>query len=300
MPRALVTGVTGLVGANVAASLHARGWEIVATSRDPDAARRSVPILAKAFPHGAPEALEGVDAVVNLAGERVAGRWTEARRRAIEDSRVGATKKLVDAFATSRPGVLVSASAMGIYGIPSDPDRELREDDPAGDDFLARVCAGWEREAMRAETLGVRVVCLRISLVLAKRGGALREMLPAARAGLGGPLGSGEQWWSWIHEDDLAALVVHAIDRDLRGPIHAASPHPVRQIEFARTLGKVLHRPAFVPTPAFAMRVALGGFAGEVLASRKLSAAKALACGFSFRFPELEPALRHLLGERTA
>ncbi len=303
--RVLVTGVTGLVGTRVAASLLMNRCEVVALSRNPSRAQEKVAAISRAWQWTdegpiPPVALQGVDAVVHLAGESVAGgRWSDERKRAIERSRVDGTHRLVDAIAAQpegqRPHVLVSASAIGYYGDTG--ERAAIESDPPGDDFLAKVCASWEREAMRAEELGVRVVRLRIGLVLAREGGALEKMLPLFRMGLGGKIGSGKQFWPWVHLDDVVGLVQFAIETsDLRGALNATSPGLVRQSEFAAALARVLYRPAFLPAPAFAIKTVLGEFATEVLSSHRVIPARTREVGYPFRFPELEPALRELLG----
>ena len=232
----------------------------------------------------------------HLAGESVAGRWTAGKRREIRRSRIEGTRYLVAAIgaiaaSSSRPRVLVSASAIGYYGDRG--DRELTEEAAAGDDFLAGVCRDWEREAQGAQSYGVRVVCLRTGIVLG-RGGAARPLLTLTRLGLGGPLGSGRQWWSWIHIDDLARLVEHAIDEKLDGPVNATAPEPVRQ-NSPRRLGRALRRPALLPAPGFSLRLALGGFAGELLSSRRVIPARALESGFAFRYGELDAALARLV-----
>lgn len=302
--RYLVTGATGLVGARAARALRGSGADVIALSRDPASAERSVPAITKAYPwtDRGPlpgEALEGARAVIHLAGESVAGRWTEERKRRIEASRIEGTRRLVDAIAAlpagSRPAVLVSASAIGYYGDTG--EREARESDPPAHDFLATVCVSWEREARRAERLGVRVVTPRLGLVLAREGGALERMLPLFKAGLGGKIGRGTQWWPWIHVDDVIGLARHAIDTpDLHGAINATAPGIVRQAEFAKALAKVLHRPAFLPAPELAIRTVLGEFATEVLASRRVICARAIESGYAFRFPEVAGALADLLG----
>ncbi|MBX3269564.1 MAG: TIGR01777 family oxidoreductase [Sandaracinaceae bacterium] len=296
--RILVTGVTGLVGRALAPALAAEGYEVHGVSRDPARALREVPALSAVH---APEDVGGrllseTGGVVSLAGEPVAGRWTAAKRRKIEASRVEGTRAIVEAIAAAdpRPEVLVSASAMGFYG-PRGED-ELTEEEPAGTDFLAEVCVAWEREAERARELGVRVVMPRIGLVLAANGGALEAMMRPFRAGLGGPLGSGRQWWSWIHLDDLVRLLVAMVrDEAMEGAYNAVSPAPIRQADFAKTLGAVLGRPAFMPAPAFALELALGGFSAELLASRRLVPARARARGFGFRHTDLEATLRELV-----
>jgi uncharacterized protein (TIGR01777 family) len=212
---------------------------------------------------------------------------------------VDGTRRLIEAIEAlspaRRPRVLVSASAIGFYGDRG--DEALAEGSSAGSDFLADVCVQWEREAARAESLGVRTVMLRIGIVLSRRGGALEAMLPAFRMGLGGTMGSGSQWWPWIHIEDLVGLARFAVDHeDIRGPLNATAPEPVQQREFAATLARVLARPAFLPAPAFALRAALGAFSQELLASRRVLPERARKGGFSFRFPRLEDSLRDLLG----
>ena len=241
-------------------------------------------------------ALPPVDAVVHLAGEPVAQRWTAQVKRRILDSRAQLTRGLVESMAllAPRPATLISASAIGIYGSPG--DRILTEDSPPGTGFLSDVCVVWERTAGVANALGIRVVNLRSGIVLGD-GGALARMLPAFRWGVGGRLGSGRQWMSWIHIDDWAALVEFALRaKRLRGPVNAAAPNPTRNAEFTRTLASVLHRPAFAAAPPFALKLLFGEMAGVLLSSQRVLPKAAQAAGFQFRYPELGPALGHLLG----
>jgi uncharacterized protein (TIGR01777 family) len=246
----------------------------------------------------APErAFDGVSAVVHLAGEPVTGRWTAEKKRKIYTSREQGTHHLVGALRRldRRPDVLISASAIGYYGDRG--DETLPENAAPADDFLARVCKAWEAEAARAAALGIRVAVPRISVVLSAAGGALANMLLPFRLGVGGPVGSGRQWWSWIHIDDLVAAIDFLIERPIEGPFNLCSPKPVRQAEFAQTLGRVLRRPAVMPAPAFAVRLALGGFAQELLASKRVEPARLLAEGFEFNYEKLAPALEDLLEE---
>ena len=242
-------------------------------------------------------ALEGADAVINLAGESIgAGRWSAARKQRIEDSRVQATRSLVEAIAASSapPPVFISGSAVGYYGPCG--DEVVTEESPAGADFLAHVCATWEAEAARAASSSVRVVRLRTGLVLDRRGGALPRMLLPFKLGAGGPLGSGRQYWPWIHIDDWVNLVRWAIVTPaLSGPVNVTSPNPVTNAEFARSLGRAMHRPAFLPTPGFALRLMLGEMAdGLLLSGQRAVPAKALDAGFAFRYPQLDDALASL------
>ncbi len=301
--RVVVSGVTGFIGGRLAETLTEAGHEVWGLSRNPDKAKQEVPQLTEAFawnpiaqqPPG--EALADVGAVVHLAGELVAGRWTEKKKRRIEDSRVIGTRNLVKAFeVANRPPVLVSSSAIGFYG--GRADSELTEDRKPGRDFLAKVCKAWENEAQRAEQLGVRVVIVRTGIVLAAGGGALQAMLPPFKMGVGGPMGSGQQWWSWIHRDDLVGIMQRAIEDDeTRGVYNATAPNPMQQKEFGKVLGKVLRRPAFVPTPALALRLLLGGFSTELLSSKRVLPERLQKHGFEFRYPELEDALREALGK---
>jgi uncharacterized protein (TIGR01777 family) len=288
----LITGVTGFVGAHLAASLQKDGIEVAGLARDPS---RSSEV--KLYGWDDPRAFADTNAIVHLAGESVAGLWTAKRKERIEKSRTERTRTLVDAIAKldRRPDVLVSASAVGYYGDPND-DRPIDEDRPRGEGFLADVCDAWEREAIRAESLGVRVVRVRISLVLGKGGGTLGAMLPSFKLGAGGRIGSGEQLWPWIHEDDLVRMIRRAIDDpSWSGAYNAAAPEPVKQITFAKTLASILHRPSFMPAPAFAIKAILGDFASEILVSRNVVPKRAIEAGFTFDFGSLEPALRDLV-----
>ena len=300
--RVLVTGATGFVGRRLCEVLSESGCRVTALSRRPEAARKAVPGLSQAYAwrpvQEAPPlaSLEQVDAVVHLAGESVVGRWTDRKRRAIRESRVRGTRNLVDAMlrADAGPRTLISASAIGYYG--DQGETRLTESMPAAGDFLGETCAQWEREGARASEAGVRVVHLRIGIVLAAGGGALDAMLLPARLGLGGPLGSGRQWWSWVHREDLIGMVQHMLaGEDLSGPYNATASNPVRQKDFAKALGRVLSRPAFLPTPGFALKLVLGGFATELLSSKKVLPDRIQESGYRFRFPDLEPALREIL-----
>lgn len=237
-------------------------------------------------------------AVVHLAGEDVAGgRWTAQRMAEIERSRIEGTRTLVDWLAAraAKPRVLVAASAIGFYGDRG--DEPLREDAGAGEGFLADLCRRWEQEALRAEQAGIRVVCLRIGLVLARGDGLLGRLEGIFRLGAGGPLASGRQWFPWVHCDDVVGAIEWAIEREQsRGAYNLAAPGVVRQGDFARALGRALHRPALLPTPAFALRLVFGRLAGELLASQRVLPERLSAEGYSFRFRDLEPALADLYG----
>ena len=263
----------------------------------------AAPVEPGAGPPGWWQALDGAGAVVNLAGESIAaGRWTPRQKERILQSRIRATRALVQGIAAvaNKPAVLVSGSAVGYYGPRG--DEELDEGAPPGDDFLARVCVAWEGEARRAAEEGVRVALVRTGLVLAARGGALPRLVLPFRLGAGGPLGSGRQWMPWIHLDDLVELFVFLIQGEgLEGPFNGTAPQPVTNRQFARTLGRVLGRPSWLPAPAAALRLALGEMADALLLSgQRAVPRRALEAGFRFRFPELEPALRDLLARAPA
>ncbi len=299
--RTLITGATGFIGRALSHRLQQNGHEVWALSRSGGAATKSIPAITRAFawdPLGESPpaaAFEGVEAVVHLAGEPVSGRWTTQKRQAIEESRVVGTASLVAALADlpERPRIMASSSAIGYYGDRG--DEPLTEASRGGDDFLAQVSQEWEAAARDAEGLGVTVVRFRTGIVLGRGGGALKEMLLPAKLGLGGPLGSGKQWWSWIHLHDAVGVIEHALTLRASTALNNTAPVPVRQKEFAWELGRALHRPAFVPAPAFALKLALGGFAVELLSSKQVLPEATRASGYEFRFPELRPALADLI-----
>ncbi len=303
----LLTGATGFIGRALALRLRRDGHRVTAWVRSAERARAvlgaEVDLVEADLPSFAVHrAIRSADAVINLAGEPiVGGRWTARRRAALVDSRVNTTRAIVEAMraADRRPGVLVSASAVGYYG--ARPGGPVDESAPAGDDFLAELCASWEAEAMRAASFGTRVVTPRIGVVLGRGGGALAKMLPPFRVGVGGRLGSGEQPMPWIHIDDLVEVFARAVtDDDMRGPINAVAPNPVDNATFTRTLGEVLGRPTMLPVPSFALRAAFGA-AATVLLDGQRAVSKALSdAGFSFQFPHLQHALADILADGDA
>jgi uncharacterized protein len=232
--------------------------------------------------------------VVHLAGEPVAQRWTASARRRILESRVEGTRALISALRAHPPNVLVSASGIGYYG--SCGDRILTEQSPQGADFLGEVASAWEREAREAEKLGTRVVCLRIGTVMGKGGGALQKMLLPFKLGIGGRLGPGTQWMSWIHLEDLCGLILFALrESTLRGVLNAASPHPVTNADFTRAFARAIHRPAFFPVPAIALKLLFGQMSEVLLGSQRAIPEAAVAAGFEFRYPEIGAALIQIL-----
>jgi hypothetical protein len=297
--RVAVSGSTGLVGSEVVAVLSAAGDEVVRlVRRVPAPGEKAVrwdPVKGEIDAAG----LEGLDAVVHLAGENVgAGRWTAARKAAIRDSRVNGTRLLCDALAglARPPKTLVCASAVGYYGDRG--EEPLTEESPPGTGFLAGVCREWEAASAPAARKGIRVVALRIGMVLSPKGGALARMLPPFRAGLGGVIGGGRQYVGWIALDDLPGIILHALQcGDLSGPVNAVAPRPVTSREFTEALGKALSRPTPLPVPAFVLRIAVGREMADalMLASARVIPKRLLDTGYAFRSPELETTLRRLV-----
>lgn len=297
--RVAVVGATGLIGRPLVAALRDRGDPVVAVSR------RGRPVEGAAqavawMPGEAPfpkAARAGVDAVVNLAGSPLRTiRWTEAMKREIRASRAGTTRHVVEGLGDGGPRVLINASGSNYYGARG--DEVLRESDPPGDDFMASTCVLWEEAARGGEARGARVVRLRTGPVLMREGGALARLALPVRLFVGGPLGGGRQWFPWIHVADQVGLILHALDRDdLWGAVNAASPGVVRQRELTATIARVLRRPAVMPAPAFAIRLLMGPEASTLaLEGQRMAPEAARESGYAFRFPELEPALRDLLG----
>jgi uncharacterized protein (TIGR01777 family) len=288
-----VTGGTGRLGSQIVAALTARGDEVTVLSRNPTGGEVAWDPEAGAAPA---EALAGRDAVVHLAGEDIAQRWTDQAMRRIRDSRERGTRHLVEGIADAdpRPEALVSASAVGYYGDRG--DTPLTEDEPPGDDFLAGVCAAWEREAQAAEPLGVRVVRLRTGVVLDRHGGALQKMLLPFRLGVGGPVAGGRQYLPWIHLDDVVGMYLTAIDDpQWSGPINATAPEPATNQDFSKALGRALHRPAVLPVPGLALKLLYGGMAQLVLEGQRAVPHRARELGYEHRHPHLDDALRAAL-----
>ena len=307
--RVLMTGGTGVIGGAVAKRLVASGHELVILTRNPERAKAGSPILAAARcfpwnPEEAPppsEAFAGVDAVIHLAGEPVAaGRWTEEQKRRIRDSRVLGTRHLVEGMAAAKeakPLHLIAASAVGFYGDRGDD--LLDESSQPGTSYLSEVCQEWEAEYRRAESAGIRVAMIRIGVVLSREGGALEKMLLPFKLGLGGRLGSGQQWFPWIHIDDIVGLFETAIlNSQLSGVLNGAAPESVTNEQFTRSLAAALHRPVFLPVPTPAIRLLVGEMAAVVLASQRVVPGVALSAGYRFRFPQIDSALRDLLEKR--
>lgn len=296
--RYLITGASGFIGSKLVGTLLSRGHSVNYLGR-----KRSTSLDSRAAFHcwnpGEKPPLNSVptvDAIVHLAGEPVAQRWTREVKQRIYNSRVDATRKLVSAMGElpHKPAVLITASAVGYYGDRG--DEVLTEDSAPGKDFLAQLCVDWEQEATRAQEFGVRVVRVRIGIVLGRDGGALKQMLTPFRLGIGGRLGNGRQWMPWIHVDDVLRLFVFATENSsIEGPVNGSSPEPVTNAEFTRRLAQVLHRPAIFPVPKFALKLALGELANFMLASARVLPEAPTRSGFKFVYPELGTAFERIL-----
>ncbi|HEU4345273.1 MAG TPA: TIGR01777 family oxidoreductase [Candidatus Binatia bacterium] len=296
--KLVVSGATGFIGSALCPRLTEKGHTLVLLTRS---APPEPATATKRWLHWTPgasgeweKAVDGADGVINLVGEPIAARrWTAAQKSRIRLSRIESTRSLVEAAAKAnqKPGFLVNASAVGYYGPRG--DEPITEESPPGTDFLSKVCVEWEEEAKKAEPLGLRVVRLRTGIVLGPNGGALAKMVPPFKLFLGGPLGSGMQWMSWIHREDEVGLILHLID-DSRasGAVNATAPNPVRMKEFCQTLGKTLHRPCWAPVPAFALRLMLGEMADMLLTGQRVLPAAAQRLGYQFRYSQLNEALQ--------
>ena len=305
MKRVLVSGASGPIGAALLASFEPRETQIVRLVRRqaPRQALNTAEVFWDPMAPVPPTSVSGFDAVVHLAGESVVGRWTEEKKKAVRESRVQGTRNLAAALARSeaKPRVFVCASAVGFYG--NRGEEVLREESPSGQGFLPEVCREWEDASRFAAEAGIRTVNIRIGLVLSARGGALAKMLMPFKLGLGGRIGSGRQWWSWIHVDDIVGGIHHAIRAEslvspMTGPVNLVAPNPVRNAEFTKVLASVLGRPAFFPVPEFALRLAFGAQAAEemLLASQRVEPEKLRGSGYTFRFRDLRTALEDLVG----
>jgi uncharacterized protein len=306
--RVTITGATGTIGRALTGELRGRGDEVTALSRDASRAAESLGVEAQEWKDPKSEqppldALRGRDGVVHLLGETVAQRWSDETKREIRDSRILSTRQLVEALgelaADERPQVLVCQSATGWYGAHG--DERLDESAPAGDDFLARVTADWEAEAGKARELGLRVALTRTGVVLSEEGGALEKMLPFFKLGIGGPVAGGGQYVPWVHLDDVVGAIVFALDTAAAdGPLNLTAPEPVTNKELSRTLGRVLHRPAFAPVPGLAVKTLYGEMAEIVTTGQRAVPKRLTELGYRFRQPDLEAALRDATGRGAA
>ena len=297
--KIFITGGSGFIGTRLTLFLLDQGYRIIATGTS--AAPRSIShhnyryIPADTTKPGAwQDQLEDIDAAVNLAGRNIFKPWSESYKKQIYDSRILTTRNLVEALPDNREIILCTTSAAGYYGDRG--DEVLLEDASPGDDFLAKVCQDWEKEAFEAGTKGIRVAAMRFSVVLGKNGGALAKMLPTFKFFVGGPLGSGLQWFPWIHLDDLMAAVVFILeDRNINGPLNFCAPGTVRHRDFAKALGSALNRPSFMKAPGFMIRLIMGELGAALLSSQRVLPDKLLKRGFEFQYPDIDHALRDLI-----
>ena len=304
--KILITGGTGFIGNQLCKKLLQRGHEVVLLTWTKSKSRTGLNLPGISFfdyPYAADSVIpdnliKDIDAIINLAGEPIfTGRWTEEKKKKIAESRINITRQLVESIARlpwKKPQVLVSASAVGYYG-PSD-ETELSEESPPGNDFLAQVCAQWEKEALRAEDFGVRTVVLRTGIVLDRGGGALEKMIPPFKYYIGGPIGNGKQYFSWIHREDMTELYATAVtDTRLRGPVNATAPNPVTMKELSKTIGKVLKRPSWFTVPAFLAKIIIGGSAQVVVTGQRVIPLKLLSIDFPYQYTEIQEALKACL-----
>jgi uncharacterized protein (TIGR01777 family) len=303
LPKIVIAGATGFIGQKLTSSLLASQSTVVVLTRRPDAVRTPPhPLVSYVHWDGKNQGewtrhVDGADAIINLSGQSIAGkRWSDTRKEELRLSRTQPTGALVQAMKASgaRPRILINASAVGYYGHVH--QETVTEDHPPGNDFLGQTCLAWEAAALKAEELGVRVVLLRSGIVLDKKGGALQRMLLPFRLFVGGSLGSGDQWFPWIHkEDEVRAILFSLKTSSISGPVNLAAPEPATMLEFTKAIGNVLRRPAFFHVPAFVLRAALGEMADIVLTGQKVIPQKLSKEGFEFRFPTLVGALEDLL-----
>jgi uncharacterized protein (TIGR01777 family) len=297
--KILITGGLGFVGTQLSIRLLDKNHQVSVVDHSPGPKPHTPKgvryIFGDTTRAGAWQAeVEKHDAIINLAGASIFRRWSDQTKKLIYDSRILTTQNVVDALPNENGALLCSTSAVGYYGFRG--DEEIAEEDTPGDDFLARLCYDWEGEASKATAKGSRVVIPRFGIVLGKTGGALGQMIPAFKAFVGGPLGNGDQWFSWIHMEDLLKGILFILeDKNFNGPVNLCAPNPIRNIDLARTLGKVLSRPSFLKAPSFAVRTMLGEFGDVLLEGQRVLPKKLLDGGFTFRFPDIMEALQEVI-----
>ncbi|MEA1948626.1 MAG: TIGR01777 family oxidoreductase [Thermodesulfobacteriota bacterium] len=297
--KIFITGGSGFVGTNLSFYLLEKGHSVIAvgTSSAHNVIRHDNFHYISAdttIKGGWQDALKDVDAVINLAGKNIFKRWSDNYKKQIYNSRILTTRNLVEAMPAKKEIILCSTSAAGYYG--DGADEILKEDALPGNDFAAKVCRDWEKEAFQAETKGIRVAAMRFGVVLGKNGGALAKMVPAFKYFAGGPLGSGLQWFPWIHMDDLNAAIIFILENpDIKGPLNFCSPNPVRNRDFSKTLGKVLNRPSFMKTPSCIIRLIMGEMGKSLMNSQRAIPDKLLKHGFKFQYPDINNALYNLV-----
>ena len=301
--KILITGGTGFVGTHLTSRLVQDGHEMTILTRSFKAAKSPSPGIS--YIEGDPtqkgpwqEAIKSHDGVINLAGASIFSRWTEEHKKAIWESRAHTTRNIVEGLVpdSEKPFTLFSTSAVGFYGFHG--DEELNENSPPGSDFLARIAVEWEGEALKAGDKGARVVITRFGIVMGEKGGALSQMIPLFRKYMGGPIGSGKQWFSWVHIKDLVEAFAFLLKHpEISGPVNLCSPNPVRNKDLAKALGKALHRPSFVPAPGFMVKLVLGEFGSVILEGQRVIPKRLLDSGFVFEYPTIEKALQSIVGQ---
>jgi len=302
--KILITGGTGFVGTQLTSRLIQDGNEVTILTRSPKGAKAPSPGIS--YLHGDPaqkgpwqQSIKDHDVIINLAGASIFERWTKEHKRAIRESRVNTTRNIVEGIdpASGKKITLFSTSAVGYYGFHG--DEKLTEEAPPGNDFLARLAVEWEGEALKAQEKGARIVITRFGIVLGEKGGALGQMIPLFKKFIGGPIGSGRQWFSWVHIKDLAEAFVFLMKHpEISGPVNLCSPNPVRNKDLAKALGKVLHRPSFMPAPGFMIKLVLGEFGSVILEGQRVIPRRLLDSGFAFQYPDIDKALQSLMGEQ--
>jgi uncharacterized protein (TIGR01777 family) len=301
--KILITGGTGFVGTQLTSRLTRDDHEVTILTRSLKRAKGSSSGIS--YLEGDPtkrgpwqETIKNHDAVINLAGASIFAKWTEEHKKAIRESRVSTTRNIVEGIPPHPPKqfTLFSTSAVGYYGFCG--DEELTEESPHGEDFLARMAVEWEGEALKAKDKGARVVITRFGVVLGEKGGALSQMIPLFKKYIGGPIGSGKQWFSWVHIKDLAEAFIFLLKHpEISGPVNVCAPNPVRSKDLAKALGKVLHRPSFMPAPGFMVKLVLGEFGSVILKGQRVIPRRLLDSGFAFEYPDIDKALQEIVGQ---
>jgi uncharacterized protein len=301
--KILITGGTGFVGTRLTTRLFQDGHAVTILTRSLKGAKESPPGIS--YIEGDPtkkgpwqEAIKNHDAVINLAGASIFSKWTEEHKKAIRDSRVNTTRNIIEGipFQPEKRFTFFSTSAVGYYGFCG--DEQLIEDSPPGSDFLAMIAMEWEREAFKSKDKGARVVITRFGIVMGEKGGALSQMIPLFKKYIGGPIGSGKQWFSWVHIKDLAEAFAFLIKHpEISGPVNVCSPNPVRNRDLAGALGKALHRPSFFPAPGFMVKLVLGEFGSVILKGQRVIPKRLLDSGFAFQYPDIDKALQGIVGQ---
>ena len=299
--KILITGGTGFVGTQLTSRLIQDNYEVTILSRS----AKPTGEIPKGISYlqGDPtqqgswqEAIKNHDAVINLAGASIFAKWTEEHKKAIRESRVSTTRNIVEGIPShpQKQFTFFSTSAVGYYGFCG--DEELTEESPHGDDFLARIASGWEGEALKAKEMGARVVITRFGIIMGEKGGALGQMIPLFKKYIGGPIGSGRQWFSWVHIKDLAEAFTFLLKHpEIPGPVNVCSPNPVRNKDLAKALGRALHRPSFMPAPGFMIKLVLGEFGSVILEGQRVIPKRLLDSGFAFQYPKIDKALQEIV-----